>query len=183
MTKPKVLPGGSTLAKMLADDVNSMRITIKRRLTSDGIDALEILSFDELCGLAGVNVDEYSPAGDFINTLLESYTLMIHSIVERNPEKLGFSDPGKYPEFEIYDSVHAILEVDEVETIASNAGIEGNAQEFVKKISDDFFAEVNDIFCNSSGWDPMLFRKPPDVIYHGSINYLAKETPTMEEII
>lgn len=180
MTNPKVLPGGSTIAKMLGNDGNSMRITIKRRLASDGIDALEILDFDELRDLAGINADEDSPAGDFINKLLESYTLMIHSIVERNPDKMGFSNPGTYPEFEIYDSVHAILEDDEAETIASSAGIGGNVREAIKKISDDFFAEINDIFCNSSGWDPMLLRRPPVLI--GSIRDVSNEVPTMEEI-
>lgn len=138
MTKTSPLPGGR---RMYLGE-NTMRITIKRSYASDGIDALEILGFEELCGLAGITADEDSPAGYFINSLFDSYILMVNSIMERNPEAVSHKNPEKYPEFEIYDSVHAILEDDEAEFIVSSAGIEDDARETVKKISAVFFCRA-----------------------------------------
>lgn len=179
MTKTSPLPGGR---RMYLGE-NTMRITIKRSYASDGIDALEILGFEELCGLAGITADEDSPAGYFINSLFDSYILMVNSIMERNPEAVSHKNPEKYPEFEIYDSVHAILEDDEAEFIVSSAGIEDDARETVKKISAVFFAELNEIFCANSGWDPMQLRKAPDIIVPlDSLEGMPKMPTTLEEV-
>lgn len=131
------------------DDFLFKRFLPTEQHSAKGIEAVESFEVSELAEAAGIHGDNETVEA-FLTSLKNSYILMVKSIMERYDEK-AYNSPRNYPEFEIYDSVHGIIEGDELEELTNAFSEDSGASVF--GVSESVYKALDELFCGISKWN------------------------------
>lgn len=127
--------------------------------TDKGIEAVKNLSIASIAERVGMHGDNET-VENFLESLKDAYILMVKSIVERY-EETAHKSPRNYPEFEIYDSVHAIIEDDElIELNSAFSEVKGTT---VEGVSSAVYRLLDEMFCGISEWNETKINEYRDV--------------------
>lgn len=133
------------------------RFLPKVQKTDAGIEALENLGVQELQTKTGLHVNGLQ-AEEFLLSLIEAYLRMVKAIRDRHSTSY-YREPSYYPEFDIYDSVHAIIEDNEAEEL--NEAFSKCRASTVEEVSYLVYKALDALFCEISSWND---EKQP--VYH-----------------
>lgn len=116
-----------------------------------GQDMLDRIGFEELCELIDIDVDPESEAGEFLQSLHDTYVSMIDDIMMiPHPDGI-FYDPGSYAVVQRYRELTSSKSKEELENLAFEF-VGDEDTEYVEKIAEAVFASLNKIFNKASGW-------------------------------
>lgn len=154
----------STPSHVGSNDFLFSRFIVTPQETLKGLEAVQNLEIAEIAQRAGI-YDDNSTVDNFLSSLKDAYILMVTRIMERYDEK-AYRAPRNYPEFDIYDSVHELIETDELEEL-THAFSEGNGCN-VSEVSSKVYGIIDELFCGISEWNDVKikeYRDSPPSIY------------------
>lgn len=123
------------------------------------IEAIQNLQIETIAHQAGIHGDNVA-VESFLTSLKDAYLLMVKSIMERHNETYHRA-PGNYPEFDIYDSVHGIIEGEEFDELTE--AFREDSGHTVSEVSSVVYKIMDDLFCGISKWNDSKRNEPKDV--------------------